>query len=166
LKAPHWIIRCWITLFLTVLTSWFLLDSFYLSKTATSIPQLIISGTLLLLIIQLVIDLGLIWQAVPVERGVDKLPSDPNPQRPDRPRQPRQFLFSIFWITLLASLVWLLGLSIASFLFCLIFLRWSAGESWTMSIIYSVVLALLVSSVFFFLSSITPYRGVLAGVLT
>jgi len=163
MKTPQWTSGSCITLSLTVFTSWFLLESLFLSTVVAFIPRLIISATLLLLIVQLLLDL--FGKSALAKREPGKSLPASDPVLLEQAPHPMRFYLSIFWIAALACSTYLLGLVIGPSLFCLLFLRWSAKETWFTSITYSLILALIIYSVFATMLNIVLYDGVLAGAL-
>lgn len=69
------------------------------------------------------------------------------------------FFRAVFWVSLLAFVVWGLGLVAGSALFSLVFLRGHTRESWAYCIVYALVLALTLSLLFFVLLNVPPYAG-------
>ena len=69
------------------------------------------------------------------------------------------FFRAVSWVSLLAFLVWGLGLVPGSALFSMAFLRGHTRESWAYCILYALVLALTLSLVFFVVLNVTPYAG-------
>ncbi len=120
----------WLTL---VFTAWVLLmlwASFGLSSASAWIPQLVLSVTLICLLLQLANEL---WTA-----RTELPPTQALPVNGLRGRT----VAAIAWLTLLLLLTWLLGIVLASTLFCLAWLRWHAGENWPVSLILSAGLGL------------------------
>lgn len=126
-------------------------QSFNLSRIAAQVPQLIIVGTLLLLCIQLTLEF--------VKRD-HRSPCDPSA---NEARSLKRITLGVFWISLLVSSTWLLGLIIGPAVFALVFLRWSANESWLLSFGYSIAMVFFVGFVFLVLLKSSFYPGILFG---
>jgi len=141
------------SLSLAAFTAWMLFDSFSLSRVAAMLPQVVISATLLLVGTQWALDWG-------KRQGTTPKQSRPGQQTPQL-----QFLLSLLWIALLCCCAWLLGLVVGPALFCFLFLRGFARESWRLSIAYSVILASAIYFILVFLLNTMPYEGLLSGYL-
>ena len=164
MRPVVWKPGSWLTLLMVVFTLGFLFDSLSLSSVVVTIPQIIIWGTLILLFVQLLIELGIIGMSVASGQGQ----TGPGADQDDLESQiteifPR-LVSSVLWVGLLTVLVWLLGIVVGTSLFSLIYLRASGGESWFLSMIYSFILAVIVVTVFSVILKITLYGGLLAGI--
>lgn len=164
-----WSMRLWLTLILVVLSSIFFYESLSLSSVAGRIPLFVISTTLILLVIQLLIDLKLTTKSAATSHKMDESVMDEkvidDAGTSERWLQRKRFGYSVFWIALLCGLVWLLGLVIGPCLFSLVWLRFSKHEPWIVSVTYSVALALIVSTVFTLLLRVVLFRGMLGELL-
>jgi len=138
-----------LTLFFAAFVTFLLVDTFELSKIAGWIPRLVLSITLLLLLIQLFLD---------VRRRVYGPAPDtaPNPGPEIASMGP-----AVAWITALAPLLWLFGISVGAAIFCLGFMRWNAGESWRFSTAFAVGLGFTLQIIFTHVLQLTLYSGVL-----
>ena len=153
--------RAWLTLGLMIIALWFLQDSIGLSSVASFIPRIILSLTLFLLIVQLLLDLKgpggsssyvaetMDFQADSTIRAVRRTPA----------------WLVILWITALPAAIWLLGVMVGGSLFCLVFMKWYAFETWKFSLAFSITLGLAVQLVFSVILKITLYGGVIDQVL-
>lgn len=146
------------TLALALAVSWFLKESTTLSRVATLIPKAVLVVTLMLLAVQLVLDLRLDFTASarPGKRGVpaaERSGIRPGPVPPSR---------AVAWIAMLPLVIWLLGSAAGAALFCLIFMRAFASESWTFSLAY----ALVVGFGIFLLSWSLPGSAVHVGIIS
>ena len=153
--------RAWLTLGLMIIALWFLQDSIGLSSVASFIPRIILLLTLFLLIVQLLLDLKgpggsssyvaetMDFQADSTIRAVRRTPA----------------WLVILWITALPTAIWLLGVMVGGSLFCLVFMKWYAFETWKFSLAFSITLGLAVQLVFSVILKITLYGGVIDQVL-
>lgn len=153
--------RTWMTLALTVITLWFLQESFGLSSVASFIPRVMLTLTLFLLIVQLLLDLKgpggsspVIAETTDILAGTDR----------QADRRISAWLVML-WITVLPAAVWLLGVIFGGSLFCLVFMRWYAFETWKISLAFAVTLGLVVQLAFSVILKITLYGGVIEQVL-
>ena len=153
--------KAWLTLVLTIITLWFLQESIGLSRVASFIPRVMLALTLFLLIVQLVLDLkgsGVFSSHVAEASDIKAGTSIPAVQR-----TPAWLV--ILWITVLPAAIWLLGVVAGGSLFCLVFMKWYASETWKFSLAFSIILGLAVQLVFSVILKITLYGGVIDQVL-
>jgi len=139
--------RSWMTLVLAIITSWFLLESLGLSRVSSIVPRVILSLTLVLLIVQLLLDL----------------------KAPGRVRSHTAGTTAwlvILWIASQTAAIWLFGVVGGGAVFCLAFLKWYAFESWKISLAFAITLGVVMQLLFVVLFKITLYGGVIVQVLT
>lgn len=139
----------WLTI---VFTTWVLLmlwASMGLSSASAWIPRLVLSTTLICLLLQLVSEFRAARTLLPENQP---LVGDGRGGRT---------VAAIAWLALLLLLTWLLGVALASALFCLAWLRWYAGEHWLTSLILSTGLGLVLWLLFSVLLGASLYSGVL-----
>jgi len=142
----------WTTVALIVVTSVFLWSSLGLSRVSAWIPRLILSGTLVLLLLQLAKEFAGTKQAVlsmPVseQTGMNSM------------------LPALAWIGTTLLSVWLFGMSMGAALFCLAYLRFHAGERWPISVAFALGLGLGVQLLFGTFMQITLYQGIVLPLL-
>ncbi len=130
------------TLFFIALTVLFLWVSFSLSRTSAMISQAVLTVTLVFLLVQFVLDRR---NPRPVHRGVRN----------------GGVLTAIAWISALPAACWLLGIPIGAGLFCLLWMRWRAGERWQFSAVFALLLAISVQALFGLLLQSDLYQGLL-----
>ncbi len=147
--------RSWMTLVLAIITSWFLLESLGLSRVSSIVPRVILSLTLVLLIVQLLLDLKAPGRTTAVQAGVS-IPAD---------RRTPAWLV-ILWIASQTAAIWLFGVVGGGAVFCLAFLKWYAFDSWKISLAFAIALGVVLQLLFVVLFKITLYGGVIAQVLT
>ena len=138
----------WITMTLIVVTSVFLCSSLTLGRVSAWIPQVILSATLVLLLLQLAHELFGSKRFVLSGRVGGN--SGLNPMLP-----------ALIWIVTMLLLVWLLGVTLGAALFCLAYLRWYASERWRVSMAFALGLGLGVQLLFGTLMQISLYPGFL-----
>lgn len=136
------------TIALIVVTSVFLCSSLTLGRVSAWIPQLILSATLVLLLLQLARELFGSKQTVLPGRVVDS--SELKPMLP-----------ALIWILTMLLMVWLWGIALGAALFCLAYLRWHAGERWWVSLVFALGLGLGVQLLFGTFMQIPLYPGFL-----
>ncbi len=154
--------RSWMTLVLTISTSWFLLGSLGLSRVASIVPRVILSLTLVLLIVQLLLDLKSSSSSQSAAAGT--LADHAGAGIPVDRRTPAWFV--ILWITILPVAIWLFGVVAGAAIFCLVFLKWYAFESWKISLAFAITLSFVLQLLFAFIFKITLYGGIIIQVLT
>ena len=158
MKLATGVLRTAFTLSMFLFCAWMLVDSISLSRTAALIPMAVISGSLGLLALQFLLDL-IASRKEAAFNGTDQDPHDPDQAIGAQPDRRILFFRAVLWVSLLAFVVWGLGLVAGSALFSLAFLRGHTRESWAYCIVYALVLALTLSLVFFVLLNVPPYAG-------
>jgi hypothetical protein len=153
--------RIWMTLALTIITLWFLQESIGLSSVASFIPRFMLTLTLFLLIVQLLLDLKEPGGSSPVNAETTDILAGTDRQAVRR----ISVWLVILWITVLPAAVWLFGVMVGGSLFCLVFMRWYAFETWKISLVFAITLGLAVQLVFSVILNITLYSGVIEQVL-
>jgi hypothetical protein len=71
----------------------------------------------------------------------------------------------ILWISILPLITWLFGVIAGTSLFCLLFMKWYALESWKVSLVYALSLGFVLQLIFSIIFKITLYGGLITGVL-
>lgn len=165
MNAPRWTSGAWLTLAWLAFVSSMLAQSLDLSQVAARVPGIIVPGTLLLLIVQLIIESGVFGHSLEKKGTPGSIGTDFGEQSETLAPFSQRFLLSASWVSLLTVSAWLLGLVLGPALFCLVFLRWFAGQSWRFSLGYAAVVLLFVLSMFSLLLKVSPYPGVIAGLL-
>lgn len=153
--------KAWLTLAFTLVTLWFLQESFSLSNVASFIPRITLSLTIFLLIIQLILD-------VKTGDGSSPFAAETvaaNAESDWRLVRKIPAWLAIFWMSGLLAALLLFGLVAGSSVFCLVFMKWHASESWKTSLLFAIMLGLGIQLVFSFIFGITLYGGALAEVL-
>jgi hypothetical protein len=150
---------------MVVFTMGFLFDSLSLSSVVVTVPQIIISGTLILLFVQLLIELGITGMPIVSGRDQTGFVVGQDDLEPHISEAFPRLVASVLWVGLLTVLVWLLGLVMGPSLFSLIYLRGSGRESWFLSMAYSLILSAVLVTVFSGILNVTLYGGLLADVL-
>ena len=140
---------------LAVAATIMLVESFGLSRSASLIPRIVLSVTVLLLLIELVL-IGLKHNAADHS---EKDHSGTVTARPTGVATPPWQTF--LWLSLLPALLWLMGLIFGSIVFCLFFLKWRSRESWVFSGVFSLVLGASLYLVFSVLLQSNLYPGVI-----
>jgi ABC-type transport system involved in cytochrome c biogenesis permease subunit len=130
------------TLFFIALTVLFLWVSFSLSRTSAMIPQVVLTVTLVFLLVQFVLDRR---NPRPVRQGV----------------RDGGVLMAIAWISALPAACFLFGVPVSAGLFCLLWMRWQAGERWQISIVFALLLGISVQALFRLLLQADLYQGLL-----
>ncbi len=153
--------RSCLTLVLAIITLWFLQESLGLSSVASIVPRVILSLTLLLLIIQLVLDLKSPSHSRPPDNKTNVVQA--GSEIPTDRGSPAWLVIS--WITILPAAIWLLGVVAGATVFCLVFMKWYALESWKTSLFFSIMLGFLMQLLFALVFKIALYGGVIAQVL-
>jgi hypothetical protein len=143
----------------------FLFDSLSLSSAVVTVPQVIIWGTLILLLVQLLIELGIAGKSVVSGRDQTGFVAGQDDLEPNISEAFPRLVASVLWVGLLTVLVWLLGLVMGPSLFSLIYLRGSGRESWFLSMAYSLILSVVLVTVFSGILNVTLYGGLLANAL-
>jgi len=138
----------WMTIMLIVATSVFLWSSLTLGRVSAWIPQVILSATLVLLLLQLAFELFGSKQIVLSGRVGDE--TGLNPMLP-----------ALIWIVTMLLLVGLLGVTLGAALFCLTYLRWHASERWSVSLVFALGLGLGVQLLFGTFMQISLFPGFL-----
>jgi hypothetical protein len=82
-------------------------------------------------------------------------------QEPDSGPAMAAMIPAVAWITVLALLLWLFGISVGAVIFCFGFLRWHAGESWRFSTAFAAGLGFTLQIIFTLVLQLTLYSGVL-----
>jgi len=139
----------WLTIVFTVWVLLMLWASVGLSSASAWIPRLVLSTALICLLLQLVNEFRAARTLMP---QTQVLMTDGRGGRS---------VAAIAWLALLLLLTWLLGVALASALFCLAWLRWHAGEYWLASLIISASLGLALWLIFSVLLGAGLYSGVL-----
>jgi hypothetical protein len=121
MKTMVWKPRSWLTLFMVVFTMGFLFDSLSLSSAVVTVPQVIIWGTLILLLVQLLIELGIAGKSVVSGRDQTGFVAGQDDLEPNISEAFPRLVASVLWVGLLTVLVWLLGLVMGPSLFSLIY---------------------------------------------
>lgn len=163
MNAPRWTPGTGLTLGCIAFVTAMLAQSQDLSRVASLVPGIVVSGTLALLLVQLVIETGVFRSPDPENAQATGTLENTGDAREHRSPFSRRLLLSLSWIVLLSVSSWLLGLVAGPALFCLVFLRGSAGQTWRFSLGYAAAVLLIVASVFSLLLNATPYPGVIAG---
>ena len=146
-----------LTFVFTAIVVIFLVDSNNLSRVAGWIPRVTLASTLLLLIVQMLIETGFRFRR-------------PGQARASESQTVNDFLgggsekammLAIAWISSLAPIVWLFGMSAGATVFCFAYLRWHAGETWKFSLVFSAALGIVMQLGFTGILHIALYPGVL-----
>ena len=153
--------RFWMTFVLAIITTWFLQESLGLSSVASIVPRAVISLTLLLLIVQLLLDLKISSSSQSPAAGTTVVHAGAG--IPVDRRTPAWFV--ILWITILPAAIWLFGVVAGAAIFCLVFLKWYAFECWKISLAFAITLGFVLQLLFAFLFKITLYGGMIIQVL-
>ena len=164
MKLAPGFIKTGFTLSLLLLGAGLLVDSMSLSRTAALIPQVVISGSLVLLAAQLLLDLAA-FRRESVRAGAESESPDEGQAGKAPPGSRKRFFQAVFWVLLLAVTTWGLGLVVGSAIFSLAFLRGQARESWRYSIVYSLVLATAISLIFTVVLNTSLHAGAVFEVL-
>ena len=138
-----------VTVVLIILTCVFLWSSLGLSRVSAWIPQLVLSTTLLVLLLQL----------------AHEVRAPKQPEMTGDGAGLAAVLQVMAWIALMLVLVWLTGVSIGAALFCLLYMRFYAGEQWWISAGLAVVLGAGVQLFFGSLMQVPLYQGIVLPIL-
>ena len=138
-----------VTVVLIILTCVFLWSSLGLSRLSAWIPQLVLATTLLVLLFQLAHEIRSSKQSEMTGDGAGLA----------------AVLQVMAWIALMLVLVWLTGVSIGAALFCLLYMRFYAGEQWWISAGLAVVLGAGVQLFFGSLMQVPLYQGIVLPIL-
>ena len=111
-----------LTLLFSALSMLLLAMSLQLSRAAGAVPRIVLVVTLALLLCELVVE----W------RGTRSAP--PGESGNERPERRRRATAGAAWIGGLLLAIWVLGVTVGSFLFCTTWLRWHAREGWSLSL--------------------------------
>jgi hypothetical protein len=122
-----------------------------LSRVSGWIPQVVLAATLVLLLLQFVLD----WRAA----------SQPVAQAGDPGGTRRRGWAAVVWVASLLLATWLLGVVLGGTLFCFAWLRWHAGERRRLCALFAAVLGLALWLVFGVLLRAELYPGLLWRVL-
>ena len=153
--------RFWMTLVIAIITIWFLQESRGLSRVASIVPRAILSLTLLLLIVQLLLDLkSSSGYQSPAAGTIDVQTSVTIPAN----RRVPAWLV-ILWITILPAAIFLFGVVAGGAVYCLVFMKWYAFESWKISLALAVTLGFVIQLLFAVIFKITLYSGVIVQAL-
>ena len=128
---------------LIMLTCIFLWSSQELSRVSAWVPQLILSTTLILLLLQLAREL-----------------QEPK-QREGEATEIAALLRVWLWIVWMLLVVGLTGVSVGAALFCLVYMRFYAGERWPAAAAFSAGLGLGVQLFFGTLMQVSLYPGII-----
>lgn len=143
-----------LTLVLIAIVILSLLDSFGLSRVARWIPQVSLATTLVLLVMQLLVESrSTRHRAEPSSAG--------KASRATAIRRPAAATTAILQIGALAPLFWVLGMAAGAAVFCLVFLRCHADETWRFSLVFSLALGLLMQVIFAGILQISLYPGLI-----
>lgn len=143
----------WLTLAFTVLVSLMLWSSFDLSRAAAWIPRIILGFTLAVLLLRLALEIGRAPGQEPVEaRGKAPVINSGSAVHATA---------AIGWISLLLLAAWLFGVAPGSALFCAIWLRLHARESWGLSLLVAGTTGAVLWLLFAVLPGSALYSGIL-----
>ena len=117
-----------LTLVFIVAAALMLWASQELSRAAAWIPRTVLTGTLILLLVQLANEL--LGHNAP----------HPEPDRALARSRTARTLTAIAWLCALVVLGWSAGLAPGSALFCLAWLRWHGGERWPVCLVMAAAL--------------------------
>lgn len=139
----------WLTIVFTVWVLFMLWASVGLSSASAWIPRLVLSTTMICLLLQLVSEFRATRSLLPQTQVLVAV------------GRGGRTVAAIAWLALLLLLTWLLGVALASALFCLAWLRWHAGECWLTSLTISAGLGLALWLIFSVLLGAALYSGAL-----